>query len=86
MKSCLAMPRLDVRNPMCVVVCLPQVKCYALSPDDDSAWRRKIASESEHFCDVSGLQVCEGSIDDVAIAAIRLAYRIRCTDYLYLAH
>lgn len=34
-----------------------QVICYALSASDDSVWRRKIESESEHFCDVSGLQV-----------------------------
>lgn len=37
-----------------------QVKCYALSPNDDSVWRRKIEAESEHFCDVSGLQVGVG--------------------------
>ncbi|CAN0528898.1 unnamed protein product, partial [Ectocarpus sp. 8 AP-2014] len=34
-----------------------EVKCYALSANDDSVWRRKIEGESEHFCDVSGLQV-----------------------------
>ncbi len=28
--------------------------CYALSPDDGSPWRAKIASEAEHFIDVSG--------------------------------
>ncbi|CAN0346546.1 unnamed protein product [Ectocarpus sp. 6 AP-2014] len=33
-----------------------EVKCYALSANDDSVWRRKIEGESEHFCDVSGLQ------------------------------
>lgn len=34
-----------------------QVKCYALSPNDDSVWRRKIEGESEHFCDISAMQV-----------------------------
>ncbi|CAM9782513.1 unnamed protein product, partial [Ascophyllum nodosum] len=34
-----------------------QVKCYALTANDDSVWRRKIENESEHFCDVSALQV-----------------------------
>lgn len=32
-----------------------EVVCYSLSPDDGSAWRRKIAREVEHFVDVSGL-------------------------------
>jgi protein O-GlcNAc transferase len=29
------------------------VHCYALSADDGSEWRRRIASEAEHFVDVS---------------------------------
>ncbi|CAN0433679.1 unnamed protein product, partial [Laminaria digitata] len=33
-----------------------QIKCYALSSKDESVWRQKIEDESEHFCDVSGLQ------------------------------
>jgi protein O-GlcNAc transferase len=31
------------------------VTCYALTPDDGSVWRRKIAEETEKFKDVSGL-------------------------------
>lgn len=27
--------------------------CYALSADDGSQWRRRIAAEAEHFVDVS---------------------------------
>lgn len=38
------------------------MKCYALTANDDSVWRRKIESESEHFCDVSALQVQSLSI------------------------
>lgn len=30
-----------------------EVHCYALSADDGSEWRRRIASEAEHFVDVS---------------------------------
>jgi hypothetical protein len=30
-----------------------EVFCYALSPDDGSCWRARIASEAEHLLDVS---------------------------------
>lgn len=33
-----------------------EVYCYALSPDDGTTFRAKIARESEHFIDLS--QVC----------------------------
>ncbi|CAN0455536.1 unnamed protein product, partial [Discosporangium mesarthrocarpum] len=33
-----------------------QVKCYALSPNDQSVWRRKIQEGVEHFVDVSAMQ------------------------------
>lgn len=49
--------RYEMSPPLFCFVCFPQVKCYALSANDDSVWRRKIEGESEHFCDVSGLQV-----------------------------
>ena len=38
-----------------------QVFCYALSPPDSSEWRSRIASEVEHFTDVSSW-----SIPDIA--------------------
>eukprot|EP00276_Gloeochaete_wittrockiana_P011418 CAMPEP_0184651206 /NCGR_PEP_ID=MMETSP0308-20130426/8792_1 /TAXON_ID=38269 /ORGANISM="Gloeochaete witrockiana, Strain SAG 46.84" /LENGTH=1117 /DNA_ID=CAMNT_0027085261 /DNA_START=44 /DNA_END=3397 /DNA_ORIENTATION=+ len=35
---------------------LVEVFCYAIAPDDGSEYRKKIASEAEHFVDVSALQ------------------------------
>merc|ERR1711920_779654 len=32
-----------------------EVFCYALTPNDNSQWRRKIESEVEHFRDISNL-------------------------------
>lgn len=32
-----------------------EVFCYALSPDDESVWRRKVEEEAEHFKDISEL-------------------------------
>ncbi|CAM9335937.1 unnamed protein product, partial [Phaeothamnion confervicola] len=36
-----------------------EVFCYALSPDDGSAWRRRIEREAEHFWDVSALPTAD---------------------------
>lgn len=32
-----------------------EVFCYALTPDDQSSWRRRVESEAEHFHDISRL-------------------------------
>jgi len=40
-----------------------EIFCYSLSPDDGTAFRQKVSSESEHFTDLSSLQ-CNGKAAD----------------------
>ena len=43
---------------------LPQVFCYALTPDDQTSFRKKIFCDSEHFTDLSSVP-CHGSAADL---------------------
>ena len=38
-----------------------EVFCYTLSPDDQSAQRRMISSEAEHFKDISSLKAADAA-------------------------
>lgn len=40
-----------------------EIYCYALSPDDGTTFRSKIARESEHFVDLSAMP-CNGKAAD----------------------
>lgn len=41
----------------------PQVFCYALTPDDNTSFRKKISREAEHFVDFSST-ACHGDVAD----------------------
>lgn len=43
--------------------CIFQVFCYALTPDDNTSFRKKISHESEHFVDFSSTG-CHGEVAD----------------------
>ena len=42
----------------------PQVFCYALTPDDQTSFRKKISRDAEHFTDLSTVP-CHGAAADV---------------------
>lgn len=42
-----------------------EVFCYALSPDDGTSFRAKIAAEAEHFVDLSQVRSLSGCLHDV---------------------
>lgn len=42
-----------------------EVFCYALSPDDGTSFRAKIATEAEHFVDLSQVRFLRGCLRDV---------------------
>jgi hypothetical protein len=49
-----------------------EVTCYALTPSDNSKWRKKIESEVEHFKDVSNLH-----FGDIAQLIFQVRFRER---------
>lgn len=58
--SCSYLCKIDLTQVILSALCLHnatislfQVFCYALSPDDGTTFRSKIASEAEHFVDLS---------------------------------
>ena len=65
---------------MCVLSLFPlrsqvEVFCYALTPDDGSEWRRRLAREAEHFVDVSALDaaaIARRISSDAAHVAVNL--------------
>eukprot|EP00178_Gracilaria_changii_P000778 TRINITY_DN109_c1_g1_i1.p1 TRINITY_DN109_c1_g1~~TRINITY_DN109_c1_g1_i1.p1 ORF type:complete len:1348 (-),score=239.91 TRINITY_DN109_c1_g1_i1:1669-5394(-) len=52
--------------------------CYALTPSDNSHWRRRIETEAEHFLDISGLSAKQSA---EAIANDGIHVLVNCNGY-----
>lgn len=52
--------------------------CYALTPSDQSMWRRRIESEVEHFRDISGMTAQQSA---AAIASDGIHVLVNCNGY-----
>ncbi|KAI0567108.1 UDP-GlcNAc: peptide-N-acetylglucosaminyltransferase [Gracilaria domingensis] len=52
--------------------------CYALTPSDNSHWRRRIENEAEHFLDISGLSAKQSA---EAIANDGIHVLVNCNGY-----